>query len=408
MSKIRVAHFSTSESGGAAIAAQRLNRLLINGGIQSQLFTRTNLGPFDHTKIQKYGRLYLGKLITKIQEVLSVKKYGILTPVSISAINIKKVLNSNYDIIHIHNWYNLFSEGDLAKIAKKVPLVLTLHDERILTGGCHVTLGCRNFTKNCNNCPGIKIPRVSLAPFTHSLESATKGDFGVTLICPSHWIASQANVSKYIAGVKSVSVIPNAIDVPTDFKDLLFNRKSSKTVNLLFVAANIKAHVKGLSFLLSTLSKYSSEFKESTGITLNLTVIGGPRESNLIQKDLQVKYLGSHSPQGISSLMKDFDFLIVPSYSENLPNVISEAQLVGLPVIASNMAGIPELVQESISGFLFSLDEKSLMDAITRAVESESLNEMASRAREGALIRSDEIRIFEEHVKVYSQSLGLL
>lgn len=408
MPKIRVAHFSTSESGGAAIAAQRLNKLLVNGGIQSQLFTRSNLGPFNPSKIQMYNRLFLGKLMTKIQEVLSVKKYGILTPVSISAINIKKVLNSDYDIIHIHNWYNLFSEGDLAKIVKKVPLVLTLHDERILTGGCHVTLGCMNFTNNCNNCPGIKIPGVSLAPFTHSLESATRGDFGVTLICPSHWIASQANLSKYIAGVKSVSVIPNAIDVPADFKVLLFSRQSSKKVNLLFVAANIKAHVKGLSFLLSTLNKYSSEFKERTGMTLNLTVVGGPQESNSIQDDLQVNYLGSQSSQGISSLMKNFDFLIVPSYSENLPNVISEAQLVGLPVIASSMAGIPELVQDSSSGFLFSLDEQSLMDAIIRAVDSEKLNEIASRAREDALTRSDEIRIFEEHVKVYSQSLGLL
>lgn len=408
MYKIRVAHFSTSESGGAAIAAQRLNKLLVNGGIESQLFTRNNLGLFNPTKIQRYGRLLLGKIVTKIQEVLSVKTYGILTPVSISTVNMKNLLNSDYDIIHIHNWYNLFSESDLAKIASRFPLVLTLHDERILTGGCHVTLGCRNFTNNCKNCPGIQIPGISLALFTHSLENASRGDFGVTLICPSYWIASQASISKQTAWVKNVSVIPNAIDVPTDFKDSIFSRKSSKTVNLLFVAANIKAHVKGLSFLLSTLSKYSSEFKESTGITLNLTVVGGPRESNLIQEDLQVKYLGSHSPQGISSLMKDFDFLVVPSYSENLPNVISEAQLVGLPVIASNMAGIPELVQESISGFLFSLDEKSLMDAITRAVESENLNEVASRAREGALIRSDEIRIFEEHVKVYSQSLGLL
>jgi glycosyltransferase involved in cell wall biosynthesis len=105
--------------------------------------------------------------------------------------------------------------------------------------------------------------------------------------------------------------------------------------------------------------------------------------------------------------MKDFDFLVVSSFSENLPNVISEAQLVGLPVIASNVGGIPELVQESDSGFLFSLEQQSLIDAIIRAVEFESLPEMSSRAREFALSRLDDAKIFDEHAKVYNRSLGL-
>lgn len=408
MSKIRVAHFSTSESGGAAIAAQRLTNLLENGGIQSHLFTKRNLGPFKPEKSEMYSRLFFGKIITKIQEVLSVKKYGTLTPVSISAVNINRILNSDYDIIHIHNWYNLFSEHDLVRITEKFPLVLTLHDERILTGGCHVTLGCKNFLDSCSNCPGIRVPGVSLAPFTHSLENAARGEFGVILICPSHWIASQVNISRYAAGVKGVFIIPNAIDSPTDVKTLYFNKKFSKRVNLLFVAANVNAHVKGLGFLLTTLSKYSSEFKLRTGITLNLTVVGAPRKSNLLESDLQVNYLGAKDPLQISALMKDFDFLIVPSYSENLPNVILEAQLVGLPVIASRIAGIPELVQESDSGFLFCLEEQSLMDAIIRGVEFENLQEMTAEARELALSRLDKTNVFSAHQKVYRRSLGLL
>jgi glycosyltransferase involved in cell wall biosynthesis len=105
--------------------------------------------------------------------------------------------------------------------------------------------------------------------------------------------------------------------------------------------------------------------------------------------------------------MKDFDFLIVPSYSENLPNVITEAQLVGLPVIASNVAGIPDLVQESTSGFLFSLEEGGLTEAIRRAVEFGDLQGLASRAREMALKRSDEIRVLDEHTKIYKSNLGL-
>lgn len=405
MSKIRVAHFSTSESGGAAIAAKRLTNLLNNGGVYSDLFTRSDLGPFNPTKIERLARLFFGKLVTKIQETLSVNKYGTLTPVSISTVNINRILKCDYDIVHVHNWYNLFSQRDLVKISKKIPLVLTLHDERILTGGCHVTLGCQKFESSCTSCPGLRIPGVSLLPFNHFLENMGEGD--VTLICPSHWMASQVKISRYPADLERVSVIPNAIDIPKDIKASVFDNKSSKTVNLLFIAANIDAHVKGLQFLLNTLGKNSSEFKERTGISLNLAIVGAPRKPNSLQGDMHIDYLGTKDLQQISALMQEFDFLIVPSYSENLPNVISEAQVVGLPVIASNMAGIPEMIQESASGFLFSLDEQSLIDAIIRAVKFEDLEELTSRARELALKRSDESRIFEEHAKIYTSILGL-
>jgi glycosyltransferase involved in cell wall biosynthesis len=407
MSKIRVAQFSTSESGGAAIAAKRLSNLLNSGGIHSELFTRDNLDPFKPGIINRSTRIFLGKIVTKIQEFLSVKKYGTLTPISISAVNINRILKSEYDIIHIHNWYNLFSERDLVRISKKFPIVFTLHDERILTGGCHVTLGCQKFMSGCNNCPGIRIPRFSLGRFSHLLENASASGNGITLVCPSHWLASQVNISRNATSARSVAVIPNAIDLPTESKGSLFDNTSSKTVNLLFVAANVNAHVKGLSFLLSTLSKHSFEFKSLTGISLNLTIVGSPKRPSSIDGEFNISYLGAKDSQQIPALMKDFDFLIVPSYSENLPNVISEAQLVGLPVIASNIAGIPDLVQESASGFLFSLEERSLIEAISRAVGFGDLQGLASRAREMALKQSDENRILEEHTKVYKSHLGL-
>jgi glycosyltransferase involved in cell wall biosynthesis len=407
MPKIRVAHFSTSDTGGAAIAAKRLTVLLKNGGIEADLFTRTNLGSFESKKLKKYAQLFIGKLVTKFQESFSVEIYGTLTPISIGSTNVQRILKSDYDVIHIHNWYNLFSEDDLAKLSKRFPLVLTLHDERILTGGCHVTLGCINFLNNCNNCPGLRIPGKSLSKFSHFLEKIDKGSHGITLICPSQWMASQAKVSRHIAHAREVFVIPNVIDLPSEIKSSFFSKNNSGAVNLLFVAADLDAHVKGFSFLTTALIEYVSEFQARTGLKINLSVVGATGNSPIVGSNIVVDYLGIKDSDQIFRLMKDFDFLVVSSLSENLPNVISEAQLAGLPVIASNVGGIPELVQESDSGFLFSLDEKSLIDAIIRAVEFESLPEMSFKARELALSRLDNAKIFDEHVEVYGRCLGL-
>jgi glycosyltransferase involved in cell wall biosynthesis len=404
---IRVAHFSTSESGGAAIAAHRLSTLLNSRGIKSEVFTRNNLGIFRPSKGKLYYRIVLGKIVTKIQELLSEQKYGTLTPISISSVNLSGIMKSNYDIIHIHNWYNLFSEHDLRILSKRFPLVLTLHDERILTGGCHTTLGCQNFVSNCRNCPGIQIPKVSLSPFTHFLKNVDTDSKDVSLICPSNWMASQANKSPYIAHVNSVSVIPNAISFPKEYKESIFDIETSKEVNLLFVAANVSAGVKGLSFLLETLQSFGSDFQKSTRIKINLGIAGSSSNSQDLDNVVSINYLGAKSPQQILGLMKSYDFLVVPSHSENLPNVISEAQLVGLPVIASNVGGIPEMVQDSKNGFLFNFENGSLMDAIMRAVNYDNLHELRLKARSSAEARLNDFRIYEGHSIIYRKCLGL-
>jgi glycosyltransferase involved in cell wall biosynthesis len=57
--------------------------------------------------------------------------------------------------------------------------------------------------------------------------------------------------------------------------------------------------------------------------------------------------------ENISRFYMDTDVLIHPSlFSEDLPNVISEAMLFGIPTIGSNIAGIPSQISDGINGFL--------------------------------------------------------
>ena len=67
----------------------------------------------------------------------------------------------------------------------------------------------------------------------------------------------------------------------------------------------------------------------------------------------RVEWKGTRSPAEVAEILRSSDILCLPSYTEGQPNVIKEAMASGLPVIATRVGGIPELVDEGKTGFLF-------------------------------------------------------
>jgi glycosyltransferase involved in cell wall biosynthesis len=102
------------------------------------------------------------------------------------------------------------------------------------------------------------------------------------------------------------------------------------------------------------------------------------------KKELEdcIQFLGFRTD--IQTLMKNFDLFVLPSLSEGLSSAIMEAMASSLPVIASNVGGIPELVQNGDNGFLVRpADPESLARAIMQLVEKpETLRQMGIRGRE--------------------------
>jgi glycosyltransferase involved in cell wall biosynthesis len=77
-----------------------------------------------------------------------------------------------------------------------------------------------------------------------------------------------------------------------------------------------------------------------------------------------VRFLGRQSASRIAELMRGADLLVVPSLSENLPVVIIEAQATGLPVVASDVGGVRELVDERSGQLVPAADPAALAAAI--------------------------------------------
>ena len=103
--------------------------------------------------------------------------------------------------------------------------------------------------------------------------------------------------------------------------------------------------------------------------------------------------------------MSDSDLLVVPSLSENYPGVIGEAQLIGCTVAASRVGGIPEMIEDGVSGFLFEPNPLACKTAIIRAINSPNRTQINNSAKALARSRHDENKINGEYEAVIEELL---
>lgn len=102
------------------------------------------------------------------------------------------------------------------------------------------------------------------------------------------------------------------------------------------------------------------------------------------------------------------DLLLYISKSEGLGSAILIAMLAGLPVVASNVGGIPEAVENGVTGVLTENDVTSIAEAIRRVRADRSMRERMSKAAlEKVKVKFNRNKIAEQTVRVYSQVLGL-
>ncbi len=168
---------------------------------------------------------------------------------------------------------------------------------------------------------------------------------------------------------KNIKYIPYAYKI--NYKnESLINKCEFKTI--VFVGALIEG--KGV---LDLMEVYDILFLEKLNIKLNVIGDGFLKEKLLLwsQKFPQnrVRISGSLSNEDVISEMNQSDVLVLPSYSEGRPTVILEAMANGLPVIATNLDGIKEIVKSDYNGKLFNPGDISEFSSILRNFINEKL-----------------------------------
>ena len=96
--------------------------------------------------------------------------------------------------------------------------------------------------------------------------------------------------------------------------------------------------------------------------------------ATITNRDLPVSMLGYRSD--VASILAACDIFVLPSYREGTPRVITEAMASGLPVVSTDIAGIPEQILDGENGFLIQPGEvEALTDRLEQLIGSESLRE---------------------------------
>lgn len=112
--------------------------------------------------------------------------------------------------------------------------------------------------------------------------------------------------------------------------------------------------VKGTLLLLDAVAA-----ARSAHLDLTLTIIGDGQDRSKLEAKARalglsdlVSFLGYQNQSAVAEQLEDADLLVLPSFAEGVPIVLMEAMASRLPVIASRVGGVQELVEHGVSGFV--------------------------------------------------------
>jgi glycosyltransferase involved in cell wall biosynthesis len=176
-----------------------------------------------------------------------------------------------------------------------------------------------------------------------------------------------------------IVIIPNWMD-PNPYLALGRNRTSAGT-HLLYVGW--LEPWKGAGDALSAVLQLVEEGKE-----VRLTICGDGSMRKALEERARklggrVEFLGWVKGERLLDAYDRADVFLLPSHTEGMPNALLEAMAAGLPVVASAVGGVPEVMTDGENGFLVpSGDPPALARAIERLLANPGLRqEMAAKNR---------------------------
>lgn len=188
------------------------------------------------------------------------------------------------------------------------------------------------------------------------------------VVCVSRDLESRAQR----LGARSTVVIPSPLTLLRQSK-MNIDRKERKIVSVARLSP-----IKGMSYLIKAMVRMKDA---------SLVVIGdGPERKRLemLSRNLglsdRVSFTGWLSDRSrIVDHLRQATVFVLPSLSEGLPRVLIEAMACGLPVVATNVGGIPEVVRDGTNGLLVPpRDEKALSKAIEHVLNDIGFQRRAS------------------------------
>ena len=300
-----------------------------------------------------------------------------LFPTSIAA----RINRENPDVVNLH-WINGASSAiwDLPRI--HAPVVWTLHDTwpYCATEHYHDNNDLRFVTGYREPAPNGSFWQ----PLVWKCKRKNWNGWTPEIVAPSNWIAGEAQSSELMHRLP-ITPIANGVDLavfrPSD------RLKARQTLRLppnariiLFGAYNAADRNKGGPELTAALRRLSRRFSEPQ----LLLAVG----SNTKMPDFGIPTVFTgrlDTEQQMATAYAAADATVLASKYDNLPNILVESLACGIPAAAFATGGIPEIMEDRVSGALAEpFQPESLADALAWILEHPHPEQLAAAARHRA------------------------
>jgi len=364
--RILLVHNYYQYRGGEDIVFENERDLLLSKGHEVFTFTKSN------KEIKNYG--LADKLGLAINTVYNSKIKNEL---------LKLAKTRKPEIVHFHNIFPLISPAAYSVFCNMdIPVVQTVHNYRLF---CANALFYRK-NKVCEICSSKIILLSGIRKACYRNSRMQTSVVVLSLLVHRFLKTWKKKINSYIAlnEFSKIKLIENGIAAGKIFiKPNFVNRAVSidKNSGAYAIFVGRLSEEKGIIFLLQS-------WKHFKGLPLKIVGDGPLLDQAKIFvnkfKLEEVELLGYRNHDESMSLIKKAKFLVVPSqWYEVFSRVIIEAFSCGVPVIASRLGGIPDVVDHGRTGLLFDpLDEKDFIKNIEWALKNErDVQEMGKRAR---------------------------
>ncbi len=270
-----------------------------------------------------------------------------------------ELLTQQPDILHCHNLHGgYFDLRILSSLSQRLPVVLTLHDAWLLSGHCAHSFDCERWKIGCGHCPDLTIYPATYRDATSYNWQRKKEIFAKSRLyvaTPSRWLMQKVEQSILAPAIIEARVIPNGVDLsifhPADrqaVRAVLDIPEDTKV--LLFTSHGIQRNIwKDYSTIRIAIAQVAERLAGQRVLFIGLGE-DAPAE-RIGQAEVQFVPF-QRDPSAVACYYQAADVYIHAARADTFPTTVLEALACGTPVVATAVGGIPEQVNDGLTGFL--------------------------------------------------------